>query len=247
VSPTVHRNGASGTGFCPPRAPAPGTSRCPGSEVGARSSRSGRRLSASTVLCTTMSDVLRLQEPDDVERRPARRQRRDDSREAHARDGGIGGGPLQREWADQSAALPGTTTWSVSISRRQHERNGLLDRDVARLYDHRRRGRETARARDLHGSLTGSERDDHPVLVHARDVGAQRFPGHGEGRSGGPVVFECTRSHTRILGRQEVHGRRLHPEYRGRSGPNDLTGERPPRRRSGRLGLPSRLCGSSGR
>src|SRR5205814_9728850 len=38
---------------------------------------------------------------------------------------------------------------------------------ISRLHDHRRRRGEAARARDLHRSLAGRERDDHAVLVHA--------------------------------------------------------------------------------
>src|SRR5207253_2581509 len=61
----------------------------------------------------------------------------------------------------------------VDVSRRHDEGNRLLDRDIALLHDHRRRRGEAARARDLHRSLAGGERDDHAVLVHARNVRAE--------------------------------------------------------------------------
>src|SRR5438093_1098973 len=139
----------------------------------------------------------------------------------------------------------------VDLVRTECNRTLLLDRDVARLNPYRGGGREARRARHLPRSVAGRQRDDHAVLVHARDVGTERLPGCSNRRRRRAVVLERSRHDARVFGRQQIHRRRLDAQHRGRARARRLTGERihSSRRlsRSGwRLGLRVRLSTTGG-
>src|SRR5205807_6637520 len=113
----------------------------------------------------------------------------------------------------------------IDVPGRHHQWDGLLYRDVALLHHDGRRGGESAGARHLHRALSGRERHDHAVLVHARDVGSERFPGDRHGRGGGAVVLEGARRGARVLGGEQIDGRRLDAQHRRGTGAGRLARE----------------------
>ena len=168
------------------------------------------------------------------------------------RDVRVRRGPLHRQRAHDAPALSRHDHMQrVDLVRTECNRTRLLDRDVARLNHYRCGGGEAGRARHLHSPLASGQRDDHAVLVHARDVGTERLPGCSNRRRRRAVVLERSRHDARVLRRQQIHRRRLDAQHRGRARARRLTGERIHSSRrlswSGwRLGLRVRLSTSGG-
>jgi len=61
------------------------------------------------------------------------------------------------------------------------------------------------------GPVTWRQRDHVPVLVDARDVLPQRFPGDAHWRGGRTILPQRARQDARVLGGEEIDGGRIDP------------------------------------